>query len=58
MLRANCNVPAPGWGFAFNPALRFLLCDEAGNSLTFTVGPANSAWRPESGWNSVWRDLR
>ena len=38
----TATLRQPGWGFAFNPALRFLLRDEAGNMLTFAVGPGNS----------------
>jgi hypothetical protein len=25
---------------------------------SFTESPSDVAWRPESGWNSAWRDLR
>ena len=38
----TATLRQPRWGLAFNPALRFVLRHEAGNMVTFAVGPGNS----------------
>jgi hypothetical protein len=42
------------------PAIEQTIADINVRSHTFRfVSPAQTeAWRPESGWNSAWRDLR